>query len=460
MHKLLNFLKNGANLYAVILALVGLLLVFLVPPYQSPDEQTHLYRAYQLSEGHIVAKKLSYGAGDILPSSLSKSFDQYYYLLFSPDKKVDRAVYTKSIETPLNKNKTTETRFENTAIYPPFAYVPQIIAVGIGRIFNASPVILLYMARLANLATWVAILWLAMRRNGKVRLPLLAFGLVPIVAFQAASASADVVTAAVAIFFVLEVCRLLTTKAAITRNQIILLTATAVTLALCKFPYILLSLTALLIPASRFASRKSAWKARALTLGPAWAIALTWVVIAQKTFVNLRVEAQSGMQLHYILTAPLGFAKTLYNTYVSLPSDGLYIQMIGQLGWLDTKLPFWVLLCSALAVVLATLSVSFDKKSPEPTTFQRLVTLGLTLVTIGAISTLLYLTWNAPRATVIDGLQGRYYIPLFGAFLLAGGGLLKLLPEQAKRAQTIVYVLLGLEVIVTIVTIALRYYSL
>src|SRR5438128_2418991 len=120
-------LKSPLFYYTFILAGLGVLLVFLVPPFQSPDEQTHFYRAYQLSEGHLIANRLSYGAGDTLPKSLSDSFNSFYYLLFQPDKKIDINSFKTVLGKSLNSTSTVETRFENTAPYPPFAYLPQII---------------------------------------------------------------------------------------------------------------------------------------------------------------------------------------------------------------------------------------------------------------------------------------------------------------------------------------------
>ncbi|MBP9738454.1 DUF2142 domain-containing protein [Candidatus Saccharibacteria bacterium] len=451
--------KSPLLYYVTILSTLGLLFVFLVPPFQSPDEQTHLYRAYQLSEGTLITKKLSYGAGDILPTSLSASFNSYDYLLFQPDMKLDVAKHKDSIDKPLNSEQKSETRFENTAAYPPLAYLPQVIAISIGKLFSAGPVVLLYLARLANVLVWVLLLWLSMKRQPRIALPLFAFALLPIVLFQSASASADVMTAGIAIFFSLELLLIATKKSPVTRSDSIILLAAGVTLALCKMPYILLVLLVLTIPTKKFSSVKKSWQFKLSVLLIPFAIALLWTLLSLKSFVNLREIANTPAQLSFILHQPLQYAIILLNTYLTGPSDGLYMQMIGVLGWLDTKLTFWSMLLSFGAVLLAAIGVVEAKNYRLPSPLQRIAALTILGLIICAISTALYLTWNAPGARLIDGLQGRYYIPLIGVIIIVTMGLMGLKTSQQKNVSYITYTMLGLSIVSILVSLAARYYQ-
>lgn len=453
-------IRSARFWYISIISLIGCIVVVLVPPYQSPDEQTHLYRAYQLSEGTLLARKLSYGAGDVLPTSLSKSFDSYYYLLFQPEKKLDINKHRVSLNEKLNPQIRSETRFENTAPYPPFSYIPQVVGISFGKIFSANPVVLLYLARFANLISWVLILWLCMKRQPHTSLALFAFALLPIVIFQSASASADVMTAGASILFTLEAIRQATFKGAITKKDKILLLALGSFLALCKLPYILLTLLVFAIPNNKFGTKKKAWQFKLISVVIPIFIATLWMIISYKSFVNLRAIADTPVQLSFILHSPIKFATVLYNTYISPSSDGLYLQMIGQLGWLDTKIIFWNLLFSFCAVFLAVIGGLKAKQFTLPTVNMRWIATAITIVIIGAISSVLYLTWNAPKATIIDGLQGRYYIPLIGLLIFIFFGLLELKQSQKQMHNRIVYCLLLPAVIATLATIFFRYYSL
>ena len=452
--------KSPRLYYVTILSALGLLFVFLVPPFQSPDEQTHLYRAYQLSEGRLIAKKLRYGAGDVLPASLSASFNSYAYLLFQPDTKLDIAQHKDSLDKSLDSKQRSETRFENTAPYPPLAYLPQVIAISIGKLFSVGPVALLYLARLANVFVWVLLLWLCMKRQPRIALPLFAFALLPIVLFQSASASADVMTAGLAIFFTLELLLIATKKSFITRSDSILLLATGVALALCKMPYILLVLLVLVIPTNQFSSVKKSWLLKLTMMLVPFAVALLWTLLSLKSFVNLRETANTPAQLSFILHQPLQYAIILFNTYLTGPSDSLYMQMIGILGWLDTKLTFWSMLLSFGAVLLATIGVVETKKYRLPSPVQRIAALTVLGLIICAISTALYLTWDAPGARLIDGLQGRYYVPLIGVIVIATMGLMGLKASQQKNVSYITYTMLALSIASILTSLVARYYHL
>ena len=56
--------------FVVVGAVVGVLFAVLSPPFASPDEATHFFRAYQLSEGHVFADRHGHRVGGMLPSSV------------------------------------------------------------------------------------------------------------------------------------------------------------------------------------------------------------------------------------------------------------------------------------------------------------------------------------------------------------------------------------------------------
>ena len=463
MNKLL-YLRNSLKLtyvcYSLIILLTGIILVFLIPPFQSPDEQTHLYRAYQLSEGHVTTKHLSYGAGDLLPKSLSDSFENYRYIIFKPDEKVSRGLIKSSLSANLNKSNVVETRFENTATYPPLSYLPQIIGICLGKILSASPVLLLYLARIFNLAAWVTILFLCMKRNKRVTLPILAFALLPVVACQASSASADVMTSGVAIFYTLEILRLIYTRSIITKSDKLFIIIPGIILALCKPPYVILTLLSVMLSHKKFESKKASYKFKLLACVLPVIITAIWIIVAYKGFVNLKDGVNSIVQLKFILSKPFEYIAVIFNTYVSNASDGLYIQMIGQLGWLDTKLLFWNILFGFLAVILSVFAIPLKTSDNPMPKYIKLWTIAVTTFLIIAITSLLYLTWNTPRAAIIDGLQGRYFIPLIGVIIIIFGGFLSLSTKQSNKVKYLVYFLSGSTIISALIIILFRYYRL
>lgn len=446
--------------YSIIILIVGLVLVFIVPPFQAPDEQTHLYRAYQLSEGHITTKRLSYGAGDNLPRSLSDSFNNYKYLIFKPDEKVKLNSLKSSLSTNLDISNTVETRFENTAIYPPFSYLPQVIGISLGKTFFNNPIVLLYLARIFNLMVWVIILYICMKRQAKLALPIFAFALLPLVAFQASSASADVMTSGIALFLTLEIYRLASLEVAVKKIDKIIIIVLGIIIALCKPPYFLLVFLIVAIPYKKIGSKKQAYIFKLLACILPIIIAIVWLLIACNSFVNLKDGVNSIVQLKFILCNPIDYIIILYNTYISGASDGLYIQLIGQLGWLDTKLTFWNILFGYLAIILSIFAIPINNKRDLAPNYFKVWSVVIISILIIAITSLLYLTWNVPRASVVDGLQGRYFIPLIGLIIIIFRSYLSLSSDQSKKVQYLTYFLSGSTIISTIIILVFRYYSL
>jgi len=68
------------------------------PPFQSPDEDAHFTRVFQLSEGTLIAQKNQDQVGGWLPQSI---FDAYQP--FPNIKKVDLAIVHKLLREPFAK---------------------------------------------------------------------------------------------------------------------------------------------------------------------------------------------------------------------------------------------------------------------------------------------------------------------------------------------------------------------
>lgn len=59
--------KSVQKKYMVLALIFGMLFVFLTPPLQSPDEDSHLKKAYVMAEGQFVPDVLDGHEGFYLP---------------------------------------------------------------------------------------------------------------------------------------------------------------------------------------------------------------------------------------------------------------------------------------------------------------------------------------------------------------------------------------------------------
>jgi uncharacterized membrane protein len=84
-------------------------------------------------------------------------------------------------------------------------------------------------------------------------------------------------------------------------------------------------------------------------------------------------------------------------------------ELVGRLGWLNIRLPFWVVL--GFAVALAACMCVGPRDQPSLVWWQRFA-LGLTILAgFVAIDFSQYLSFNPIRSAFIVGVQGRYFVP-------------------------------------------------
>src|SRR5262249_28259322 len=151
-------------------------------------------------------------------------------------------------DDPAPSGPPTFVDFSAAAVYPPVAYVPSAIGIRIGRLFGASAFVLVLLARLAELAAFVALVGLAVRRLPSRAWVLTVVAVMPVALFQASTVSADAVTSALALLVVADALALTAKPVDGVPTSLIVETVVAtIALALCKQPYILVA-GLLLIP--------------------------------------------------------------------------------------------------------------------------------------------------------------------------------------------------------------------
>ena len=137
MKKLVGNIRNVSPQYIFLVSSLiwGVIMIFIVPPFQVPDEPAHFYRAYQVSELEFVSKVHNNKLGGELPSSLR----QFQILMKTSqnDKYNNQINKLKSaLQIELNHNKKSFLSFPNTSLYSLIPYIPQAIGISAGKILN------------------------------------------------------------------------------------------------------------------------------------------------------------------------------------------------------------------------------------------------------------------------------------------------------------------------------------
>jgi len=457
---------NPALVFLAIGLVSGLLLVFITPPFQAPDEFNHLRRAYHISEGHPIAVVSDQRVGAEMPLSLHWVMIPFYDIPFDDQARVEPGLYRQALEIQLLPEHRSFHDFNNTALMSPLPYLPQAGAIAVGRLARVRPLFLVYAGRLANLLTWLLLVGMAVRVTPVGKWLLVSLALMPMTIFLAASLSYDACT--IGISFLATACLLrhtMTREGTVRWRDAAVACLLGAALGLSKFAYAGLMLIWLLIPDTRFRSRRDRVLMTILILAVTTAALIGWGLTARTLFLSYdqynedyRIHqalvhgVDPPAQLQQVLEAPHKF---LWRYWKTVTEERIQNSFVALLGWLDTPFPGWYIY--GYLALLFCLAVADGQLSPGIGLRQRL---GLTILILGSLvffGVLFYCQWSPVGAYRFNGIQGRYFIPLAPlAFLVLHAGN-RIRPNRRWMGLTLTLILVASQLYM-MVTIIRRYH--
>ena len=413
-------------IYVGIMLIFGTLLVFLTPPWMVPDEINHAARVYQISEGVLMSPVKILDGKYYACGKLPLSFET---LLSSKD--FFQAQHTFSMQQlnmtlslPLDDHRTAELIISNTCQYSPLSYLPQSVGAFLARSMELSAGWTFYVMRWAAIPFVAGCIFLAFRLFPEKKRLIFLLAVMPMTLAQSASCSADAVTIALSILLTAFFFSLRTSKQPFTCKELCFLVLSAVALGFLKQVYGVILLLFFLIPFCRMGSKKRFMFFGLLLIGIFALTTFVWLsLMAGGKEIELPIAhgADPAAQLAFFLGDVSHYIGVLFFTLqekifqVGDPSGNYILQFVGVLGWLTVVLPKWFYLLYLTALLLITccgeltLAVS-----------QRLWIGIATSLAVFVIFLNQYLTWTPVGAEWIDGVQGRYMIPLALMFLCGG----------------------------------------
>jgi uncharacterized membrane protein len=415
-----QLLDNSAGL-AVLFLVYGLvavgLLAVIMPPYQNPDEVAHFMRAEAISEGGVIGARFPIiGGGGVIDFGIERSAAIFEPLKLHPERKVTRAM----AENALAFQWGTEAGprgFANTAIYSPVSYLPAVVGIWIGKGLYLPVIRTLVISRLLMGLTGIAIATVAIALADCGAPFLFVILTLPMSLALMTSPSQDamiVALGALAAGLLISAFQ----KSRLTSGAFVALCTALAIIAAARPPYAPIAVVPLLIPGRRLAGRITGL---AFVLG---AVVLWSVIAAKLTGVATPSGVDPTAQALRLLMHPAKIAPLVIDTFKF--SGDLFIRgFIGQLGWLDVDMPHFYNRIALGELLLGTILAALTLRGIHMARGTRL-TLALAILTsAAAIFAIQYLTWTKLGAPIIDGVQGRYFLPL--AMLAVG-----LLPNSGR----------------------------
>jgi uncharacterized membrane protein len=464
----LEFIKIPQNAFVFLAGIFGFIFVFLVPPLQVYDERAHFFQAYAVSNFDFIPSpyqyldKTHYGAE--LPKNVFIAGEVLISVAGDNTRPFPKGLYKEYIFQPLDPLVKDHREIGTT--YSPVVYIPQAIGITIGKIFEASPLVMIWLGRLMNLFVWLVLIFMAIKVIPFGKWFVVALALNPLTVFLSASLSADVLTVALAFLFFAIVSKFIVQKEGLDRKKILIIAGVLSLLVLTKPTNIIFAFLLLAIPMKKIKSKLRYVIIIGGTIVFVIALGLLWnhlISTASEVNGNLLASGRmidSSAQLSQILHNPLSYLKVLIMNYVVIPpgypGDSTFFSWVGSLGWGETLLPLWSVVLYIATIFVTLLYIA--GRGPVFTSKQKIILLTILLLYAVACITAMYLYFTGLGQPVILGVQGRYFIP---SLILLGGILTarkKILLLNEGPFSLIIIGILTLLLSITALTIYTRYY--
>jgi hypothetical protein len=377
--------------FLVVGAVVGTLLVFLVPRWAGIDEPYHYLRTVDIADANLVPTRGEL-PGDVEGGTICIS-DERRADLFE-----DRAPYLRHLipngdETdPLKVGGVCQRdgrpgRLVDVATYAwynPASYIPQVIGVGGAQVAGTGVGGALLAGRLATLAAYLALCGVAIAMAPRGRWALVAVALLPASLFQAAtSLSPDAFTVAAVLLVVAGALRAADSDLALTRGRVVVeaLVVCGV-LAVAKPTYIVLVSCYLIVFAGRAVDGLSRWHHWPVLVPVATALALSfgWNAVFRDLFVcDVRyfgVTTDPDAQLSTLVRRPWTLLRAAGDALIDHGSH--WVRGTAAVG--ERVVPWGLAASTAVVAGFTVLGVSSDRPEvsdrSELTALQRVILVG------------------------------------------------------------------------------------
>lgn len=388
-------------LFAGLALVIGVALVFVNAPQVRYDEHAHFWRAYEIASGNIISRTTNE-----LPNSVTDLFmreDNSY-----PNKEINYETIQEKIGAELNEDEKTPFAVGATGSLTPISYIPQVIGVLIGRVLQLSPMIILYLGRLTNLLAYIALVFMAIKimPSEKWKLIIMMIALFPMSMNLAATVSPDTVILGTTLLAISYAMHLKFETKEITYKHIILLGILCMIPTVCKIVYFPLCLLVLLLPHEKFESKTKR--------------ILSWVIIFAIVFIPYLVLNRIVSLGDYEIAIRTNMTEQILFTLSSIPRDFItlintiyvefsdyFFEMIG--GWNTIQILSIVLF---IMLLIAMYKTEENEKKLTFTKTDKVICWTIFIIEVLGVVAAMYLGWTQAQQTVVEGVQGRYFLPI------------------------------------------------
>ncbi len=392
MKKILE--KPIIKIYMVFAVIFGILYMLILPFPSSPDENRHFVKIYSITEGYILPSD-----DTILPEGLD--IEDQFDLKYS---KLEKDRFRKA-----DPAKARQYDLSRTVFYFPLVYLPQTIGILTAKLFTGNIYTICLVGRIFgymfNVFMTGAALYIIPAGENIIFLTVMN----PIYMQQSVSLSGDSMVNALAVFLTAYLIALRGGKAKKLWPLFILFPM----LGLCKMFYLPMLLLVFIIDENVVSDKKRVLKIRLTVIAETLVMCVLWLYIASQSTLYIADE-KSGSNLEYILQKPFDYIIIIFRSCLSEGRTWIRQTFGGNLGWIAVNVFMPFIFIYIIILIYSALAENDLMKNKD-----RLLIFICNIVIFLLVLTTEYIQWTTFRAETIDGVQGRYFLPLIPASFLA-----------------------------------------
>jgi uncharacterized membrane protein len=409
-----KYLVSYEKSFLLIASVAGLFYIFCTPNQTtlSLDDEIHFARSYEVLNFTSVSYSTS---SDQMTRGFS--FPDNYKSVRSKEEMSEQTKYLRN-----NDDDVVRTSYGKKYIdYNALCYVPSALGINLAKLFNAPFDIMFKLGKVANLMTYIGAMYMAIKIMPFKKPLLLFFALLPTNISLASSYSYDTIITGFLILGIALFIREYYSEKKLTSKWIAVYSLVMVFAVLPKAVYVPFLLLPLIFKKEKFNDKKSMYYFKG------WMIALTIILLSSFVLPTIlspsvigdpRVGGTSvSGQLSAIISNISDYIFVFFNNAGVQFSDKMFgISTLGQFGYIGevTRNTYFL---SLIALIILSIIKVEDEKEGTPLPMKILLAV-IALGTIGLIWSALYLSFTAVGASVIEGVQGRYFLPLLFPLLL------------------------------------------
>lgn len=414
---------NMEKIFLVLGFLFGCLFIYVIPPFQSPDEDSHFKKAYAISEGQFYASSNGKIAGLKIPDTMHEYIGQKLDMMGNRDLKYSYTdfYYDQFLSSDFSSRTLREVSTSGTT---PFAHLIPATGVLCAKILSPifidgtpSTSFMLYFARLFSLLSYLVIGYFALKITPVFKKSMMAILLLPMSLFLASMVTYDNLLIPISLLAISCILKLIYDKKEMfDKKYFILFCIIGYLLLNIKVVYFPLLVLLLFVPKEKFKNRDKKEKIKTYVKIGGIVIFLTILFKIPNLFLDVEQSSSlASKQLNFLLGHPF--------TYLRILLLNLFHQfriqlswMIGTFGLLDTSLPPLFILISFINLILTFITDAIYEKI-NIGYLPKLVIFGVLVLSIVGMYTAMYIDWTPQVLGVIGGdqitgIQGRYFLPL------------------------------------------------